>query len=189
MSYRALEFTETRISPGKVEDDAAILNTVAELARGCRDSVMDARSWHRRAHPAGYHLCDVPGRSTAPAVGDRAERSDRSGVAIRSCYRDLLASGLARAGGAPPAGALVDNEPLDPRETRGPRHRCRGVRQARRFACARPMTFNASDRAQVNRSSELARRNPFHLTCREVLASSEVLWRQLRHVFRRATRG
>jgi hypothetical protein len=51
------------------------------------------------------------------------------------------------------------------------------------------MTFNASDRAQVNRSSELARRNPFHLTCREVLASSEVLWRQLRHVFRRATRG
>jgi len=127
MSYRALGvYREPEFSPGKVEDDAAILNTVlAELTReGVETQVMDAQSFGNGA-PAKpdivFAMCqgDQPLRRLAE-IEQSGAIAINSALAIRNCYRDLLAAGLARAGVPTPAGALVPtNEPLDPRKLAG----------------------------------------------------------------------
>ncbi|HXW85534.1 MAG TPA: hypothetical protein VEJ86_14105 [Candidatus Binataceae bacterium] len=121
MSYRAIGvYREPEFSPGKVEADAAILDAVlAELGReGVRTDALDAVSFGQ----GGLVHADLV---LAMCQGERAlqrlAESERAGaiainpaLAIRNCYRDLLAPGLIRAGVPVPAGALIPTgHPLD----------------------------------------------------------------------------
>lgn len=115
MSHRALGiYREPEFSPGKVEADAAILDLVlAELAReGVETESIDARAYASGSDVAGADiiLAMCQGENALRRLAD-AERAGakviNSALAIRNCYRDLLAPGLARAGVPTPAGALV----------------------------------------------------------------------------------
>ena len=121
MNYRAIGvYREREFSPGKVDADAAILDAVlAELGReGVRTDALDAVSFGQ----GGLINADLV---LAMCQGERALQRlaeiERSGaiainpaLAIRNCYRDLLAPGLIRAGVPVPAGALIPTaRPLD----------------------------------------------------------------------------
>jgi hypothetical protein len=114
--YREVEF-----SPGRVDDDAAILDAaLAELKRaGLEVSAVSAPSFVE-TQPEGIDLV------LAMCQGERAlgrlaalERKGavavNSALAIRNCYRDLLGAGLTHARLPVPAGSLVrtDNRPPD----------------------------------------------------------------------------
>jgi hypothetical protein len=114
MSYRAVGvYRETEFSPGKVEDDAAILNSVlAELAReGVETEVMDANRFCEGELPrADIVLAMCQGERPLKRLAEIEQGGAiaiNSALAIRNCYRDLLAAGLARAGVPTPAGALI----------------------------------------------------------------------------------
>ena len=127
MSHRAIGiYREKEFSPGKVEADAAILEAaLAELAhQGVRTDAIDAVSF-AQGGPLDADLV------LAMCQGERAlsrlAEVERAGavainpaLAIRNCYRDLLAPGLVRAGVPTPAGALVaTSAPLDLRRLAG----------------------------------------------------------------------
>ena len=127
MSYRAVGvYREPEFSPGKVEDDAAILNSVlAELAReGVETEVMDA---HRfcEGEPARPDIVLAMCQGERPLtrlaeIEQGGAIAINSALAIRNCYRDLLAAGLSRAGVPTPMGALVATDaPLDHRKLAG----------------------------------------------------------------------
>jgi glutathione synthase/RimK-type ligase-like ATP-grasp enzyme len=127
MSYRALGvYREPEFSPGKVDADAAILDGVlAELAReGFETSALDAQSFGAGAPiEADIILAMCQGEKPLKRLAE-AEQSGaiaiNSALAIRNCYRDLLAPGLQHAGVPAPAGALVPTtEPLDLRRLFG----------------------------------------------------------------------
>ncbi|HUY28329.1 MAG TPA: hypothetical protein VMV27_13000 [Candidatus Binataceae bacterium] len=127
MSHRALGiYREPEFSPGKVEADAAILDSVlAELSRaGVEIGSLDARAFAGGAETrADIILAMCQGEHALRRLAE-AERAGaiaiNSALAIRNCYRDLLAPGLARAGVPTPAGALVATAvPLDARALAG----------------------------------------------------------------------
>jgi hypothetical protein len=127
MSYRALGiYREPEFSPGKVDDDARILDAaLAELAReGVQIAAIRAADFAANsAEPADLLLAMCQGeralRRLAEAEQDGAVAIN-SALAIRNCYRDLLASGLARSGAPAPRGALVPTSvPLDLRALDG----------------------------------------------------------------------
>ena len=113
--YREVEF-----SPGKVEDDASILDAVlAELDHaGLEASAMSAPAFVE----APLANVDIV---LAMCQGERAlgrlaalERHGalavNSALAIRNCYRDLLCAGLTYAGLPVPPGTLVRTDSLPP---------------------------------------------------------------------------
>ncbi|HVN64834.1 MAG TPA: hypothetical protein VMT58_09375 [Candidatus Binataceae bacterium] len=113
-------YREPEFSPGKVEADAAILDSVlAELAgEGFETVTMDAESFAAGAAArADLILAMCQGRTALWRLAE-AERSSvlsiNSALGIRNCYRDLMASGLAHARVPIPAGGLVaTSEKLD----------------------------------------------------------------------------
>jgi hypothetical protein len=127
MSYTAIGvYREPQFSPGKVAADAAIMDAaLAELAReGIESSAIDADQF---AGGAGAPADVVLAMCQGEAALTRLAEVERAGavvinpaLAIRNCYRDLLAPGLARAGVPTPAGALVETgAPIDPRVLAG----------------------------------------------------------------------
>ncbi len=127
MSYRALGiYREPEFSPGKVEADAAILDSVlAELAReGYETSTMDAQSFGMGAPvEADIILAMCQGEKALKRLAEVEQAGAitiNSALAIRNCYRDLLASGLRQAGVPTPAGALIPTDgPIDLRRLVG----------------------------------------------------------------------
>jgi glutathione synthase/RimK-type ligase-like ATP-grasp enzyme len=127
MSFRAIGvYREPEFSPGKVDADAAILDAVlAELAReGAQTDALDARTFCDITTPAADLLLAMCQGERALKRLAEAERAGavviNSALAIRNCYRDLLARGLSGAGVPTPAGALVaTTAPLDPRRMLG----------------------------------------------------------------------
>jgi hypothetical protein len=127
MSYRALGiYREPEFSPGKVEADAAILEAVlAELKReGVAIQALDARSF--AAGPAMradivLPMCQGPHALKRLAEVEQAGAvAINSALAIRNCYRDLLAAGLERAGVPTPPGVLIATDtPVDVRKLTG----------------------------------------------------------------------
>jgi len=117
MSYRALGiYREPEFSPGKIEADAAILDAVlGELARaGLETGSLDARAFAGGAAAGAdiiLAMCQGENALRRLAETERAGAiAINSALAIRNCYRDLLA----------PAGALVATAaPLDARALAG----------------------------------------------------------------------
>jgi len=113
-------YREPEFSPGKVNDDAAILDAVlAELgAHEFETTALAAAQFAQRdASPADLILAMCQG---GPALKRLAELGQtgaiviNSALAIRNSYRDLLSAGLARSGVPVPAGILVNTSaPLD----------------------------------------------------------------------------
>ncbi len=106
-------YREPEFSPGKVEHDAAILDSVmAELKRhGVEVSAISAARFVEDS-PAGADLvlamCQgerALGRLVA--LEQQGAIAVNSALAIRNCYRDLLCAGLVHAGVPVPTGALV----------------------------------------------------------------------------------
>lgn len=127
MSYRVLGiYREAEFSPGKVEADAAILDAVlGELKReGLETDAADARSFAKRV-PARADL--ILAMCQGAAALKRLAEAEQAGaivinsaLAIRNCYRDLLAAGLERAGVPTPPGGLIETTaPFDPRRLAG----------------------------------------------------------------------
>jgi hypothetical protein len=127
MSYRALGiYREPQFSPGKVEADAAILDAVlAELGRqGIETQAMDAETFADGSQVrADIVLAMCQGERPLKRLAEVEQGGAvaiNSALAIRNCYRDLLAAGLARAGVPTPVGVLVPtDEPLDLRQLGG----------------------------------------------------------------------
>ncbi len=114
MSYRAIGiYREPEFSPGKVEADAAILNAaLAELAReGIEiEALTPTQFLDRNEIRADLVLAMCQSEAALRRLAE-VERGGavaiNSALAIRNCYRDLLAPGLERAGVPTPVGALV----------------------------------------------------------------------------------
>jgi len=118
-------YREPEFSPGKVAADAAILDQVlAHLqAEGARTGAMTAARFC--AEPPDNVALVIAMCQGAPALSRLASMAEAGAVtinsplAIRNCYRDLLAAGLLRAGVPIPEGALVRTSlPLDLRPLR-----------------------------------------------------------------------
>ena len=118
-------YREPEFSPGKVAADAAILDQVlAQLrAEGARTRAMTAARFC--AEPPDNVALVIAMCQGAPALSRLASMAEAGAVtinsplAIRNCYRDLLAAGLLRAGVPIPEGALVRTSlPLDLRPLR-----------------------------------------------------------------------
>jgi glutathione synthase/RimK-type ligase-like ATP-grasp enzyme len=128
MSRRALGiYREPEFSPGKVEADAAILDAVlVDLAgEGIETAAIDAAAFADGA-PLPHADIVLAMCQSGPAL-ERLAGAEHAGaiainpaLAIRNCYRDLLAAGLKRAGvPAPPGGLVATSEKLDPRKLPG----------------------------------------------------------------------
>ena len=114
MTPRALGiYRENEFSPGKVEADAAILDSaLAELTtRGFTTSTLDAKSFASGAPIEAdlvLAMCQSEGALRRLAeVQAGGVLAVNSALAIRNCYRDLLGGGLIRAGVPTPNGALI----------------------------------------------------------------------------------
>src|SRR5512146_1725159 len=114
MTMRALGvYREAEFSPGKVEHDAAILDTVlAELKRhGVETSAISAaRLVDDPPEGADLVLAMCQGERALGrlvALEQQGAIAVNSALAIRNCYRDLLCAGLVHAGVPVPSGALV----------------------------------------------------------------------------------
>jgi hypothetical protein len=110
-------YREADFSPGKVDADAAILDAaLAELRRtGAQTFVVDpARLVSEPAPEADLILAMCQGGAALSRLATLEKAGAvtlNSALAIRNCYRDLLGSGLARAGIPVPEGALVETMP------------------------------------------------------------------------------
>jgi glutathione synthase/RimK-type ligase-like ATP-grasp enzyme len=110
-------YREPEFSPGKVEADATILDAVlTELSSyGVETRATEARTFaeDRQAQP-GIILAMCQGESALRRLAE-AEAwgavAVNSALAIRNCYRDLMATGLMRAGVPTPEGVLVSTAP------------------------------------------------------------------------------
>jgi glutathione synthase/RimK-type ligase-like ATP-grasp enzyme len=123
MSHRAVGvYREVEFSPGKVDADAAILDaSLAELAREglAIEALTPTQFLDRHEIQADLVLAMCQSESALRRLAE-VERDGavaiNSALAIRNCYRDLLAAGLGRAGVPTPIGALVrTDERLDHR--------------------------------------------------------------------------
>jgi glutathione synthase/RimK-type ligase-like ATP-grasp enzyme len=118
-------YRETEFSPGKVADDAAIIDAaLAELKRDGADvTAMTAEQFIAgTSHHADVVLAMCQSHEALSCLAS-VEKSGavvmNTALAIRNCYRDLLAAGLMRAGVPVPEGALVSTAlPLDPKSLR-----------------------------------------------------------------------
>jgi len=121
MSSRILAvYREAEFSPGKVEADAAILDTVLDdlSKRGNEIVALDAESLiqgRRDRFDLVLAMCQGERALGAlAALEDDGALVINSPLAIRACYRDRLGAALARASVPTPAGALVSTaEGLD----------------------------------------------------------------------------
>ncbi|MBV8362593.1 MAG: hypothetical protein JO189_32380 [Deltaproteobacteria bacterium] len=113
-------YREPEFSPGKIAADAAIIDQVLAHLRadGARtDTMTAARFAVEPPHNASLVIAMCQG---APALSQLASMHEagavtiNSALAIRNCYRDLLAAGLMRAGVPVPEGVLAQTSiPLD----------------------------------------------------------------------------
>jgi len=113
-------YREPEFSPGKIAADAAIIDQVLAHLRadGARTEAMTAARFAAEPpHNASLVITMCQG---APALSQLASMHEagavtiNSALAIRNCYRDLLAAGLMRAGVPIPEGVLVRTSlPLD----------------------------------------------------------------------------
>ncbi|MGH7865076.1 MAG: hypothetical protein ACREQB_08805 [Candidatus Binataceae bacterium] len=113
-------YREPEYSPGKVDDDAAILDAVLGELVSCEfeTSRLTATQFAERGAPsADLLLAMCQGDHALQRLAEIARSGAvviNSALAIRNCYRDLLSAGLARAGVPVPPGLLVDSTgPLD----------------------------------------------------------------------------
>jgi len=115
-------YREPEFSPGKIAADAAILDQVLAHLRdaGATTAAMTAARF--TAEPPDNVELVVAMCQGAPALSRLASMHEagaltiNSALAIRNCYRDLLAAGLMRAGVPIPDGVLVPTSlPLDPK--------------------------------------------------------------------------
>lgn len=110
--YREVEF-----SPGKVAEDAAILDAVlAELARaGAEVESLNAARFAADSPPRpDLVLAMCQGEKALSRLAELEKSSAlaiNSALAIRNCYRDLLGAGLVRAGIPTPKGVLLSTAP------------------------------------------------------------------------------
>ena len=113
-------YREPEFSPGKIGADAAIMDQVlAHLqVAGAGTETMTAARFS--ANPPNHVDLVIAMCQGAPALSQLASMNEtgavtiNSALAIRNCYRDLLAAGLMRAGVPIPDGALVlTSLPLD----------------------------------------------------------------------------
>lgn len=119
MKRRALGiYREPQFSPGKVEADAAILDSVlSELAaHGLETVTLDAQSFAAGAptDAAEIVLAMCQGSDALKRLAEVESAGAvavNSALAIRNCYRDLLGVGLVRAGIPVPDGALLPTAP------------------------------------------------------------------------------
>jgi hypothetical protein len=118
-------YREAEFSPGKIADDAAIIDAaLAELERAGADvSAVTAEKFVATApRYAGVVLAMCQGHEALSCLAS-VEKSGavvmNTALAIRNCYRDLLGAGLMRAGVPVPEGALVSTAlPLDSKPLR-----------------------------------------------------------------------
>jgi len=113
-------YRETEFSPGKVEADASIIDAVlAELRNaGAETTAFEASRFVAERLPEAHlvlAMCQSgPALSRLAEVEEAGAITLNSALAIRNCYRDLLAAGLMRAGLPVPDGAVVStSQPLD----------------------------------------------------------------------------
>lgn len=113
-------YREAEFSPGKVDADAAIIDTVlAHLkAAGAETRTVDPVRFASEPLPDVHMVLAMC--QGAPALRRLADAEEsgaitlNSALAIRNCYRDLLGAGMARAGVPVPEAAIVrTGEPLD----------------------------------------------------------------------------
>lgn len=113
-------YREPEFSPGKIAADTAILDHVLARLRyqGATTEAMTAARFSATS-PAAVDLviamCQgAPALSQLASMGEAGAITINSALAIRNCYRDLLAAGLMRAGVPIPEGALAGTSlPLD----------------------------------------------------------------------------
>jgi glutathione synthase/RimK-type ligase-like ATP-grasp enzyme len=119
-------YREPEFSPGKIAADAAIIDQVLThlQVEGTRTETMTAARFS--AEPPNDVALVIAMCQGAPALSQLASMHEagaltvNSALAIRNCYRDLLAAGLRRAGVPIPEGALVRTSlPLDLKPLRG----------------------------------------------------------------------
>ena len=113
-------YREPEYSPGKVEADTAILDSVLDHLRasGVQTTALDAASFAAGTFPAPHlvlAMCQGPrGLARLAAAEETGAVVINSALAIRNCYRDLLSAGLMRAGVPVPEGVIVHTAaPLD----------------------------------------------------------------------------
>jgi glutathione synthase/RimK-type ligase-like ATP-grasp enzyme len=113
-------YREPEFSPGKIAADAAIIEQVLTNLQleGASTATMTAA--HFAAEPPDnadlvIAMCQGPAAlSQLASVHEAGALTINSALAIRNCYRDLLAAGLMRAGVPIPEGVLVHTSaPLD----------------------------------------------------------------------------
>jgi len=106
-------YREPEFSPGKVEADTAILDSVLEHLRasGVQTTALDAASFTSGQFPAPHlvlAMCQGQrGLARLAAAEETGAVVINTALAIRNCYRDLLGAGLMRAGVPVPEGVLV----------------------------------------------------------------------------------
>jgi glutathione synthase/RimK-type ligase-like ATP-grasp enzyme len=113
-------YREPEFSPGKIAADAAILDQALNRLRaeGASTEAMTASRFS--ADPPEnigliMAMCQgAPALSQLASMNEAGAVTINSALAIRNCYRDLLAAGLTRAGVPTPEGALLGTTiPLD----------------------------------------------------------------------------
>ncbi len=118
-------YREPEYSPGKVEADTAILESVLDHLRalGAVTTALDAASFASGQFPTPHlvlAMCQGQhGLARLAAAEETGAVVINSALAIRNCYRDLLGAGLMRAGVPVPEGVVVrTGAPLDLRPLR-----------------------------------------------------------------------
>ncbi|MBV8774937.1 MAG: hypothetical protein JO166_21775 [Deltaproteobacteria bacterium] len=113
-------YREPEFSPGKIAPDTAILDHVLARLRhqGARTEAMTAARFAARPSDAAdlvIAMCQgAPALSQLASMDEAGAITINPALAIRNCYRDLLAAGLMRAGVPIPEGALLaTSQPLD----------------------------------------------------------------------------
>jgi hypothetical protein len=113
-------YREPEFSPGKIGADAAIIDEVLShlRAQGARTETMTAAHFSaERPNNADLVIAMCQGASALSqlaSVNEAGAVTINSALAIRNCYRDLLAAGLVRAGVPVPEGVLLRTSvPLD----------------------------------------------------------------------------
>jgi glutathione synthase/RimK-type ligase-like ATP-grasp enzyme len=113
-------YREPEFSPGKIAADAAIIDQVLNHLRaaGARTETMTAtRFCAEPPDNAGLVLAmcqGPPALSQLASMHEAGAITINSALAIRNCYRDLLAAGLMHAGVPTPEGVLLrTSTPLD----------------------------------------------------------------------------
>ena len=121
MNFRVVGvYREPEFSPGKIAADTAIIDRVLAQLRmeGARTEGISAVNFAAE-RPASVDLviamCQgASALSQLAAMNEAGALTINSPLAIRNCYRDLLAAGLRRAGVPLPEGALLrTSAPLD----------------------------------------------------------------------------